>query len=1019
VLAPIQSQKREPRTVTMQRQHFAQSVVDRLKQINIDERWSHPRYVELEAEVEADGSQRGRGRFGRRRRGGLRRERSLGRALLGSSEQRILLQGDPGSGKSVALRHVAMELANRVIDAPTSAGPIGLYVSLKDLRPSADEISAEDVRAHVLRAHPVRYVQENLDSDAESGRWTFLFDSFDEIPEIMAAVEVDATVRRYEDAITAFLEDVRPCMGIVAAREYRGPSHVPWTRFRLLELSDRRRDELVERSGVGARARLLIETELPNAPSAIRNLSDNPMFLALLCEFVDHARRFPATTHEVFESYVDRCLNADEPDRVLGLTNREVRQVAQEIAFCMAADPGLGLSTELEPLTDSMLRHGFDPADARLRPAVEVLRRIRLARTDRVSTRLSGPPFSFAHRRFQEYFATCLVLAEPDRVPPATLLRNGRWRETAVTFLQLQSPEDAVGLVAEAQAILGAVDTTLPESDAAVGGDRWVWQNNVLHVLSILDAGLVVRTADDYRELRSTVGRILTAASKRGSLVDQKWVLDVIGPAPDDVLTAVLHDAFRSGSGWLSDAAFRQIGRLKPVPADIYPDVLLGLLTASFTGRLREHSLAISAQLERIGDRSLITAKRMLRRLLLVDLTAHLIAVIALVFNAFSQNGRSFEGAISWDWALLVAILTWSTLGLFCVRSSSYLSWSSESSIRALSLPRLRGARDAESAALALFLFSVLPRLLAVGIITNSLLDETSHFPFGQSIWVLWGLWLALLGWAPAALYAVRGGRLWYPAVYILPAFPVVCGVIAHAMKNFSAKVFLRRLIISLAGFALIVGTPVTLFFYAPAAIKAVLEVVVNTMLVLISLAASAALCVVIRDILGHVGDRKALSALAEKLPDQVAPDELIDMMAKSSQYLLLRSLRLLRASRALGRRADTAGVLADLLLLHRALVRDSKKKEGARKPGIRAGLTELRVELNRRWRKIPTTFVWPPVDSALLRAWTSDPAGKAEDRLRRFDVEIWDEIAMALADRDATDRSDESAAARPSAVSS
>ncbi len=247
----------ERRQAVLRRRHFVDSLLDRLKQINKDERWSDRRYSELEAEVEAEGSRSGIGPLVRLlfRSEGRRRERSLSRALRRSSDRLILLQGDPGSGKSVALRHVAAKLNERAKRSRRKHVQIALYVSLKEFRPRGPEVTAADVREYVLSTYSgldehrqVRYLRDNFDYGLEHGTWFFLFDSFDEIPEVMAAVEVDETIKRYENALSSFLSDSAPSRAVVASREYRGPRRLPWARFNIVALSERRRKRLIELS---------------------------------------------------------------------------------------------------------------------------------------------------------------------------------------------------------------------------------------------------------------------------------------------------------------------------------------------------------------------------------------------------------------------------------------------------------------------------------------------------------------------------------------------------------------------------------------------------------------------------------------------------------------------------------------------------------------------------------------------------------------------------------------------------
>jgi transcriptional regulator with GAF, ATPase, and Fis domain len=69
------------------------------------EEWRDERFAEMDAEVEMHGHAT-RGVLRRRRRDTIRRVSSLSVALEESTDQIVLLEGEPGSGKSVALRHV-------------------------------------------------------------------------------------------------------------------------------------------------------------------------------------------------------------------------------------------------------------------------------------------------------------------------------------------------------------------------------------------------------------------------------------------------------------------------------------------------------------------------------------------------------------------------------------------------------------------------------------------------------------------------------------------------------------------------------------------------------------------------------------------------------------------------------------------------------------------------------------------------------------------------------------------------
>ena len=98
---------------------------------------------------------------------GTRREKSLAEALERSTERLVLVEGDPGAGKSVALRHVAYHLAVERIEELTDfdSTSSGLR-NLKDTEQEGTDVDREAIREFVLdqmaRIND-RFVDEFLD----------------------------------------------------------------------------------------------------------------------------------------------------------------------------------------------------------------------------------------------------------------------------------------------------------------------------------------------------------------------------------------------------------------------------------------------------------------------------------------------------------------------------------------------------------------------------------------------------------------------------------------------------------------------------------------------------------------------------------------------------------------------------------------------------------------------------------------------------------------------------------------
>jgi NACHT domain len=648
-----------------QRARFATAMASQVSRISELEEWRDERFTELEAEVEIHGrQQRGIIRRGRRHEL-IQRVPSLSEALEKTSEPIVLLEGEPGSGKSVALRHVAMRLATNVKAYPTENGIIPIYLNLKEFRPTWPvdaEVVRTFIRASIHRVND-RYVdmilEQEFDRGIKEGTWLFLFDSFDEIPTILSAVEADEAIEACAGALYDFLTDVNACRGIIATREFRGPKRISWPRFRVIRVTDKQRKDLIEKLELSREVERRLLEGLETADPAVRQLADNPLFLALLCEHQRRSELFPNNSHVVFESYVARRLE-DDVERLhqnFGLDADAVRAVGEHSAYCMAAHPGLGLSPSRPDLIAAMKQAGF-VVDSSTESALDALEYMRLARkAESVDGGAGG--FTFAHRRFQEYFATCLVLQEPGRIDPTRILTDGRWRETAVTLFQTQDEalepllEQAAVLLANMVTTLKSLDTRADNATASIGTDPttspdegydhatpFAWPHGSLHLLRLLQDGLPIGDQRRSSEISVSSGRLIEAGYERGQLYDRRWATEVSLAANRQVALKILRKAFQSGSGWLREAAYAQVGNLDEIPSDLRQQMRGMLAGLAAGGRLRHQRLAINAQLKRLPDpQPELFLERLFLSLPFVDAALW----IALCFTCVALLGRSYS----------------------------------------------------------------------------------------------------------------------------------------------------------------------------------------------------------------------------------------------------------------------------------------------------------------------------------------------------------------------------------------
>lgn len=622
-----------------QRRGFARYVVSQLERLAVAEDWRDDRFAELEAEVEVQGRERIIPwlRFSPYRNVALRREKSLSKGLARTTDNLVILEGDPGSGKSVALRHLAEQLARKAQKSDSCSSLMPLYVNLKEFRPAQRPVDANAVRDFIVesltRAHDRnadQFINDEFDRGMLEGTWLLLLDSFDEIPDVLSSTDSDNTVVEYAMAIREFLTGMRNGRAIVASREFRGPAAFDVPQFRIVALTTEQQADLIKKSGLKPTAQDAVHAGLAVADPELRLLARNPMFLGLVCEYVRSDGTFPPSSHAAYDSFLEKRLTRDE-DRLrkrYGVGRNEVRLVAEEIAFCMTAMEGLGLSPARAELRKALAADGRISLRL-LDKVLDALEYTKLGRAADDPTGTGTQHFTFAHRRFQEYFATRVVLRAPDRVPVRELLTNGRWRETAVTILQIQPAEASGPLLAEAALLLapmtGAVTGEDKENPDALG---FPWPPGSLHLLQLLDTGLGRAPENLGPAIRGDSGLLLRAGWGHGRRHDRKWAVSVALTTERDTTIWLVEQAFESRSVYLGGAAYTVVSRMDDPPESLYQGVRQTLLAVAAGRQLKKEHPTLKAQISRLPNP--VPLQRVLR-LLTVAPTADLLLAALIV----------------------------------------------------------------------------------------------------------------------------------------------------------------------------------------------------------------------------------------------------------------------------------------------------------------------------------------------------------------------------------------------------
>lgn len=621
---------KEKKAQIRRRQNFCKVINGDLLTLAKAENWNDQYFTDLEAEVEAEGGYYANllDKMRKRPSRGLRKVSSLISALELSTETALLIVGQPGSGKSVALRHLGHQFAERGIKSDDPETLIPLYLNLKELDTTqGDEINANLIKQFVLDnirrgdADTAAYVKDHWDDYRERGIWFFLFDSFDEIPAVLHAPTESTVIRQYAEAIRQFLEGMSSCRGVLASREFKGPNALAWQKIRILALSEDRQEQLIENSFLESNQKLIVHLHMASNSSSLRN---NPLFLTLLCRYVKDHNRPPINDHDLLSGHIDRLARRDEDyiERKYSLTPDQLIEGAITIAVLFAENKNLSLApTQTEIATE--LNSTFIPG-GNLENMLGALQDVKIGRSDVQEARAGDRRFTFSHRRYQETLFVRHLARTANYLTPHELLTNTRWREYSVTLLQTQ--ELAViepMLIAAANLLEGyATHSVRVPIIQEFGGNLayFKWEDDpAVSLLSILQEGLERKLNDIPSILSEQIGQLLSPRWTQGDRYDQMMVIKYGGLLPQSLLSEYIGFAIERGGIEMEHIAFQRVVFLNPISDTVTKWLRNRLSNEAIDIRKQSDSLrleALTARLpETIGAKYIISRGQLINRL--------------------------------------------------------------------------------------------------------------------------------------------------------------------------------------------------------------------------------------------------------------------------------------------------------------------------------------------------------------------------------------------------------------------
>lgn len=490
-------------------------------------------------------------------------QKNLIQAIKNSNSRAFLIIGEPGSGKTVSLRHLFVEMANKCITSRHKDDVVPVYLNLKHLNVEADIVDADKIHTWIveeLRSNQDRTILEFIDKNFEQmlkdGNFFFLFDSFDEIPAVMDAQEEQEVVRNYALALDRFLHSQHQCRGLVSSRPYRKPRTFIGQKMEIRPLSNKRiKKALYKYMGQDFTLANQIWRELVQSREDMLFVAQNPFYLGLLVRYSKENQRLPELHYDLFEHFVQSRANADEKwlNR-FGLTPDELIAGSSVIAFSMTITPHIGLEANTKQLCEAT-KYAQNKLELLLHAlAYSKLGRLSHEEPDRPRV------FSFVHRRFHEYFCALYLKKNLNIAPFENLSADDRWREILVLLCEVISKDNLIRIFDIARSsFAGGINANRGTID----------YRKAIETMRVLREGFHNRIEDIPIDIRALCSKFIKIELKLGNLLDKKRALEGITLSDDETVYSILETALNNDSAWLRETALRSCRILRKIPNQI------------------------------------------------------------------------------------------------------------------------------------------------------------------------------------------------------------------------------------------------------------------------------------------------------------------------------------------------------------------------------------------------------------------------------------------------------------------
>lgn len=329
-----------------------------MKKIDRETNWSHEYYTELDADVEV--------RSSTNYITGRRVTNLLSAIRSDKKTPGFLILGDPGAGKSVALRKLSLKMLEEV--QQTQRVPV--YVNLREWMPKQDENGAqtwseyskptvkdlyEFIVASVIADDDVfteDFVNTYFIRMWEHGRLFFILDSFDEIPQLLDEGEDSWLNEHLSELIWTLIAEKPNSRGLLASRFFRRPTDA-FQSSKILEIRPLSEEKIINGLARFSNFDTDLQGQLFRERHDLVPIARNPFLMTLLGVWVQKHNSLPDKQSQIYDSYLrGRLALCQRKLTEKGLSADDMLAAATTIAWFLFESKEYGLEAPISVIAE-------------------------------------------------------------------------------------------------------------------------------------------------------------------------------------------------------------------------------------------------------------------------------------------------------------------------------------------------------------------------------------------------------------------------------------------------------------------------------------------------------------------------------------------------------------------------------------------------------------------------------------------------------------------------------------------